>query len=120
MNVISDAIDKLTDILTEATRTEDAVSYVNSADKYVLTAAIDALKKQIPTPPVEGYQFGEKMRKALLRSNPEIANQKAPCCPVCGRSLKTSSFVKARDGKEYGDPYCPYCGQRIKWDGDGA
>lgn len=120
MNVISDAIDKLTDILTEATRTEDAVSYVNSEDKDALTAAIDALKKQIPMPTVEGYQFGEKMRKALLRSNPEIANQKAPCCPVCGRSLKTSSFVKARDGKEYGDPYCPYCGQRIKWDGEGA
>lgn len=43
------------------------------------------------------------------------AERKTECCPVCGRTLGVSQFVKTQTGFRVGDPYCKRCGQAIDW-----
>ena len=81
--------------------------------KEALAKAISALEKQIPKKPVMGYAFSEKMREAIKRIDPERAESKTECCPVCGETLGVSRFVKAQTGLHVGDPYCKRCGQAI-------
>ena len=78
-------------------------------------AAIEALEKQIPKKPVMGYAFGEKIREVMKRTDPERAESKTECCPVCGRTLGVSQFVKTQTGLRVGDPHCKRCGQAIDW-----
>lgn len=80
--------------------------------------AIDALEKQIPKKPVMGYAFGEKIREVIKRTDPERAKSKTECCPVCGRTLGVSQFVKTQTGLHVGDPHCKRCGQAIDWSED--
>ena len=77
--------------------------------------AILALEKQIPKKPVMGYAFGEKLREVIKRTDPERAESKTECCPVCGRTLGVSQFVKSQKGLRVGDPHCKRCGQAIDW-----
>ena len=86
--------------------------------KDAVDMAISALEKQIPKKPVMDYQFPEKLRKVIERTNIELAKSKTECCPVCRRSLGISQFVKAQTGQKYGDPYCKRCGQAIDWGED--
>ena len=78
--------------------------------------AISALQKQIPKKPVMGYAFLEKIREVIKRTDPERAESKTECCPVCGRTLGVSQFVKAQNGLRVGDHYCKRCGQAIDWE----
>lgn len=80
--------------------------------------AIEALKKQIPQRPVIGYAFPEKLREVMKRTDPEKAQTKTDCCPVCGRTLGVSKFVQAQSGLRFGDLHCKRCGQAIEWEGE--
>lgn len=80
--------------------------------------AIAALEKQMPKKPVMGYAFGEKVREVIKRTDPERAESKTECCPVCGRTLGVSQFVKTQTGLLFGDPHCKRCGQAIAWKED--
>jgi DNA repair exonuclease SbcCD ATPase subunit len=84
-----------------------------------VNVALKALEKQIPKKPVMDYQFPEKLRKVIERTNIELAKSKTECCPVCGRPLGISQFVKTQTGQKFGDPHCKRCGQRIEWEGKG-
>lgn len=77
--------------------------------------AIKALEKQMPKKPIMYYQFPEKLRKVIERTNMELAKSKTECCPVCGRPLGISQFVKKQTGQKFGDPHCKRCGQAIDW-----
>lgn len=79
-------------------------------------AAFEALDKQIPKKPVMGYAFAEKIREVIKRTDPERAESKTECCPVCGRTLGVSQFVKTQTGLRVGDPHCKRCGQAIDWE----
>ena len=83
--------------------------------KKALKLAISALEKQIPRKSVMDYQFPEKLREVIEQTNIELAKSKAECCPVCGRPLGISQFVKTQTGQKYGDPHCKRCGQAIDW-----
>ena len=80
--------------------------------------AISALEKQIPKKPVMGYAFTEKIREVIKRTDPERAESKTECCPVCGSTLGVSQFVKAQTGLRFGDSFCKRCGQAIDWEED--
>lgn len=95
--------------------TDDGIRIVNERIEAV-EVAISALEKQIPKKPVMGYAFSEKIREAIKRTNPERAESKTECCPVCGRPLGVSEFVKAQTGLRVGDPHCKKCGQAIDWE----
>lgn len=111
-----EAISEIKAILEEATETEDAVCYVTSVDAEPLNLAIKALEKQIPKKPVMDYQFPEKLRDVIERTNIELAKSKTECCPVCRRSLGVSKFVQSKTGLRFGDLYCKHCGQAILWE----
>lgn len=81
-----------------------------------IDVAIAALEKQIQKKPVMGYAFGEKIREVIKRTDPERAESKTECCPVCGRTLGVSQFVKTQTGLRFGDPHCKRCGQAIEWE----
>lgn len=97
--------------------TDDGIQLTNERIEAV-EKAISALDKQIPKQPVMGYAFGEKIREVIKRTDPERAESKAECCPVCGRTLGVSQFVKAQTGLRFGDPHCKRCGQAIDWEGE--
>lgn len=80
-----------------------------------VNVALKALAKQMPKRPIMGYAFPEKLREVIKRTNPERAESKTECCPVCGRTLGVSQFVKTQTGFRVGDPYCKRCGQAIDW-----
>ena len=82
----------------------------------VLDMAISALEKQIPKKPVIGYAFPDKLREVMKRTDPEKAETKTDCCPVCGRTLGVSKFVQTQTGLRFGDPHCKRCGQAIDWE----
>lgn len=87
----SEAIEKLKDILEEATETEYAVCYVTSCDEEPLRMAIKALEKQIPKKLIETEEFVEGS------------------CQNCKRNI---GWIK----DEYFDfDNCPFCGQAIDW-----
>ena len=98
-------------LLDDKSWLESAIQPINEA----FDAAISALEKQIPKKPVIGYAFGEKIREAIKKIDPERAESKRECCPVCGRTLGMSRFVKAQTGLRVGDPHCKKCGQAIDW-----
>ena len=80
-----------------------------------LDKAISALEKQTPKKPVMGYAFPDKLREVMKRTDPEKAETKTDCCPVCGRMLGVSKFVQTQTGLRFGDPHCKRCGQAIDW-----
>lgn len=84
----------------------------------MFSMAIDALEKQDPKKPIEGYLFSEKMRKAIRKTGDihHLADEKAPCCPICGQPQRISEIIKKRDGVEIGNPFCWKCGQALKWE----
>lgn len=83
-----------------------------------INIALEAIAKQIPKKPVMGYAFPEKLREVIRRTDLERAESKTECCPVCGRVLGVSQFVKAQTGLRFGDLHCKRCGQAIDWEED--
>ena len=103
----------------EIDRIENAIRHIQTAtdvDQWASEIAVEAMEKQIPKKPVMGYAFAEKIREAIKRTDPERAESKTECCPVCGRSLGVSQFVKAQTGLRVGDEHCKKCGQAIDWE----
>ena len=102
----------------EKDRIECAIRHIESTldvDPWAVEIAVEAMEKQIPKKPVMGYAFGEKIREVIKRTDPERAESKTECCPVCGRTLGVSQFVKAQTGLRVGDSHCKWCGQAIDW-----
>lgn len=102
----------------EKDRIECAIRHIQTAvdlDPWAQAIAVEAMKKQIPKKPVMGYAFAEKIREVIKRTDPERAESKTECCPVCGRMLGVSQFVKTQTGLRVGDPHCKRCGQAIDW-----
>lgn len=102
----------------EKDRIQNAIRHIQTAvdvDPWVVEIAVEAMEKQIPKNPVMGYAFAEKIREVIKRTDPEKAKSKTECCPVCGRSLGVSQFVKAQTGLRVGDSHCKWCGQAIDW-----
>lgn len=98
---------------------ECAIRHIQTAvdvDPWAREIAVDAMEKQMPKKPVMGYAFGEKIREVIKRTDPERAESKTECCPVCGRTLGVSKFVKTQTGLRVGDPHCKRCGQAIDWE----
>ena len=104
----------------EKDRIESAIRHINTAvdiDPWAAELAVQALEKMMPKPPVMGYAYPEKLRTVFLnRGEKERAEAKTECCPVCGRSLGVSQFVKAQSGLRFGDQHCKRCGQAIEWE----
>lgn len=94
-------------------------SYADCVEIKALNIAISAMEKQIPQKPVMGYAFPEKLREVMKRTDPEKAEVKTDCCPICGRTLGVSKFVQTQTGLRFGDPHCKRCGQAIDWEGEG-
>ena len=108
-------------IAQEIDRIQNAIRHIQTAvdvDSWAVEIAVQAMRKQIPKKPVMGYAFMEKMREAIKRTDPKRAESKTECCPVCGRTLGVSQFVKAQTGLRVGDYYCKWCGQAIDWTED--
>ena len=61
--------------------------YAYEQDYEAMDMAVEALKKQKPMKPVIGYAFPSKLREVMKRTDPEKAETKTDCCPVCGRTL---------------------------------
>ena len=98
---------------------QNAIRHIRTSvdiDPWALEIAVEAMEKQIPKKPVMGYAFTEKMREVIKRTNPKRAERKTECCPVCGRTLGVSQFVKAQTGLRVGDSHCKWCGQAIDWE----
>jgi formate dehydrogenase maturation protein FdhE len=106
----------------EKDRIENAIRHIESSldvDPWAAEIAVEAMRKQIPKKPVMGYAFPEKLREVMKRTDPEKAEVKTDCCPVCGRTLGVSKFVQTQTGLRSGDPHCKRCGQAIDWEGEG-
>ena len=106
----------------EIDRIENAIRQIQTAtdvDPWAAEIAVEAMRKQIPHKPVMGHAFPEKLREVMKRSDPEKAETKTYCCPVCGRTLGVSKFVQTQTGLRFGDPHCKRCGQAIDWEGEG-
>ena len=98
---------------------QNAIHHIKTAvdiDPWAVEIAVEAMRRQIPKKPVMGYAFAEKIREAIKRTDPERAESKTECCPVCGRTLGVSQFVKAQTGLRVGDSHCKWCGQAIDWE----
>lgn len=103
----------------EKDRIQNAIRHIQTAvdvDPWAREIAVEAMEKQIPKNPVMGYAFAEKIREVIKRTDPKKAEIKTECCPVCGRSLGVSQFVKAQTGLRVGDDHCKRCGQAISWE----
>lgn len=103
----------------EIDRIECAIRHIQTAtdvDSWAVEIAVEAMVKQIPKKPVMGYAFGEKIREVIKRTDPERAESKTECCPICGRTLGVSQYVKTQTGLRVGDPHCKRCGQAIDWE----
>ena len=107
----------------ETDRIECAIRHIQTAvdvDPWAAEIAVEAMERRIPKKPVMGYAFPEKLREVIKRKDAERAESKTDCCPVCGRTLGVSQFVKAQTGLRFGDPHCKRCGQAIDWtEGEG-
>ena len=74
--------------------------------------AIDALEKQMPKKPVEGYVFSEAFREYLIKKGQnDMAGSKGSCCPSCGEHIGESEQILKK--KNY-MPFCKWCGQALK------
>ena len=103
----------------EIDRIQNAIRHIQTAvdvDPWAAEIAVESMQKQIPEKPVMGYAFAEKIREVIKRTNPERAESKTECCPVCRRPLGVSQFVKAQTGLRVGDSHCKWCGQAIDWE----
>lgn len=103
-------------------RIQNAVNHIKTAtdvDPWAVELAVEAMEKQIPKKPVMGYAFPEKIREVMKRTDPEKAQTKTDCCPVCGRTLGVSKFVQTQSGLRFGDLHCKRCGQAIDWEEEG-
>lgn len=101
-------------------RIQNAINHIKTAtdvDPWAVELAVEAMEKQIPKKPVMGYAFPEKIREVMKRTDPEKAQTKTDCCPVCGRTLGVSKFVQTQSGLRFGDLHCKRCGQAIDWEG---
>ncbi len=87
-------------------KTEDAVRRIRLCAKYdVISQTVKeamemgtaALEKQIPKEPTP---------ETVDKETGAIAGRE---CPSCGRD--------AIGKPEWGNTYCPWCGQRLKWEG---
>ena len=72
--------------------------------------AKEALSKQIPKKPVEGYVFSDGWREHIRKHAPEIADKTGSCCPTCGKHIGNSEQTLKK--KNY-FPYCHWCGQAL-------
>lgn len=100
-------------------RIQNAINHIKTAtdvDPWAVEIAVEAMEKQIPKKPVMGYAFPEKIREVMKRTDPEKAQTKTDCCPVCGRTLGVSKFVQTQSGLRFGDLHCKRCGQAIDWE----
>ena len=103
----------------EKDRIECAIHHIQTAvdvDPWAVEIAVKAMEKQVPKKPVMGYAFTGKMREVIKRTDPERAESKTECCPVCGRTLGVSQFVTTQTGSHFGDLHCKRCGQAIDWE----
>ena len=103
----------------EIDRIENAIRHIQTStdiDPWAAEIAVEAMRKQIPQRPVIGYAFSDKLREVMKRTDPEKAETKTDCCPVCGRTLGVSKFVQTQSGLRFGDPHCKRCGQAIDWE----
>lgn len=103
----------------EIDRIESAIRHIQTStdiDPWAVEIAVEAMRKQIPQRPVIGYAFPDKLREVMKRTDPEKAETKTDCCPVCGRTLGVSKFVQTQSGLRFGDPHCKRCGQAIDWE----
>ena len=103
----------------EKDRIQNAIRHIQTAvdvDPWAREIAVEAMEKQIPKNPVMGYAFAEKIREVIKRTDPKKAEIKTERCPVCGRPLGVSQFVKTQTGLRVGDPHCKRCGQAIDWE----
>lgn len=103
----------------EKDRIQNAINHIRTSsdvDDWAVEIAVEAMEKQIPKKPVMDYQFPEKLRKVIERTNIELAKSKTECCPVCKRPLGVSKFVQSKTGLKFGDLYCKHCGQAILWE----
>lgn len=106
----------------QAERIQNAINHIKTAtdvDPWAVELAVEAMEKQIPKKPVTGYAFPEKIREVMKRTDPEKAQTKTDCCPVCGRTLGVSKFVQTQSGLRFGDLHCKRCGQAIDWEEEG-
>jgi len=107
----------------ERDRIESAIRHIQTSvdiDPWAMEIAVEAMEKQIPKKPVIWYAFPSKLREVMKRTDPEKAETKTDCCPVCGRTLGVSKFVQTQSGLRVGDPHCKRCGQAIDWtEGEG-
>ena len=85
---------------------------LSAETKDAIEVAIEALEKQIPKKPVEGYVFAEWLRKRLMEKQPYRANARGSCCPSCGKHIGDCEMILK---KKNGHPFCQWCGQRIDW-----
>lgn len=92
------------------------IELFSNVDPWAVEIAVEAMEKQIPMKPVIGYAFPEKLREVMKRTDPEKAQTKTDCCPVCGRTLGVSKFVQTKSGLRFGDLHCKRCGQAIDWE----
>ena len=76
-----------------------------------LSVVVNALKKQIPETPVEGYVFSDAWREHLKKKAPGMAEKKGSCCPSCGEHIGESEAILKH--KNY-HAYCKWCGQALK------
>ncbi len=83
----------------------------NSEYNLAIREALEALERQIPKMPVEGYIFREGFRSFLAKKDPDMANRKGSCCPNCGVYVGESEQTLKK--KNY-HPFCKWCGQALK------
>lgn len=73
--------------------------------------AIEALEKQVPKKPIDGYMFDESFRSILTKMHPEMANKTGSCCPCCGKHIGNGEATLRK--KNY-MPFCHWCGQKLE------
>lgn len=74
-------------------------------------AAFEALEKQIPKEPTEGFVFREEFRNMIAKTDKDMASITGSCCPTCGIHIGESESILKK--KNY-MPYCKWCGQALK------
>lgn len=92
---IQEAIEKIKDILEEATAYKNAVCYVTSNDEEILRMSIEALEKRIPKKPTEIHEVEDGSFYTL-----------SFMCPSCA----TAIIFQPHKPK-----YCKHCGQKLDW-----
>lgn len=58
--------------------------------------AIEALEKQIPKEPTEGFVFREEFRNMIAKRDKDMASRTGSCCPTCGIHIGESEAILKR------------------------